>query len=122
MYSICKIQTHTVPSLQGTLAKPAKPPLQPNFAKEPFSPSHSNARQRDSVAKINRLNNELKNGQFVTCGYTQYGGCSVFQRLWLVSAFLYLDREVASKPRTAHAAGPLLRQERRQSTIKQLNK
>jgi len=99
-----KKQTHTVPSLQGTLAKPTKPTLQPNFAKEPFSPSRSNAGQRNSAAKINRLNNELKNGRLVTCGHTQYGGYSVFQRLWLVSAFLYLDSEVASKPRTAHTA------------------
>ena len=30
------IQTHTVPSQQGTLAKHAKPTLKPNFAKEPF--------------------------------------------------------------------------------------
>jgi len=65
------MQTHTVPSLQGTLAKPAKLTLQPNFAKEPFSPSRSNAVQRDSVAKIDRLNNELKNGQLVTKHQTQ---------------------------------------------------
>jgi|GEM_PF-4407856 len=45
--------------------------------------------------------------QAVTCGHTQYGGYSVFQRLWLVLAFLYLDKEVASKPRTAHTAGTL---------------
>lgn len=63
--------THTVPSLQGipivfSGAKPAKSTLQPNFAKEPFSPSRSNAGQRDSAAKINRLDNEPKNGQLVT--------------------------------------------------------
>jgi len=34
-----KRQTHTVPSLQGTLAKRSSPTLQPNFAKEPFRPS-----------------------------------------------------------------------------------
>ena len=60
------MQTHTVPSLQGTLAKPAKPTLRPNFAKEPFSPSRSNAGQRDRAAKIKRLINGLKNGQLVT--------------------------------------------------------
>ena len=98
------IQHHTVPSLQGTLAKPAKPTLYPNFAKEPFSPSRSTAGQRDSTSKINRLDNELKNGQLVTCGHTQYGGYSVFQRLWLVSAFMHLDSAVASKSRTAHTA------------------
>lgn len=104
MYSICKIQTPTVPSLKGTLAKPAKPTLNPNFAKEPFSPSRSNTGQRDSAAKTNRFDNEPKNGQLVTRGHTQYGGYSVIQRLWLVSAFLHLDSEVASKSRTAHTA------------------
>jgi len=38
-------QSHSIPSLQGTLAKPSKPTLQPNFAKEPFLPSRSNAGQ-----------------------------------------------------------------------------
>ena len=42
--------------------------------------------------------------QAVTCGHTQYGKYSVIQRLWLVSAFLHLDKEVASKTRTAHTA------------------
>jgi hypothetical protein len=81
--TILQHQKHTVPSLKGTLAKPAKPMLQPNFAnrgeaelmstiekyyfanKEPFSPSRSNAGQRDSAAKINGLINEPKNGQLV---------------------------------------------------------
>jgi hypothetical protein len=36
-----KIHNHTIPSLQGTLAKHTKPTLQPNFAKEPFRPSRS---------------------------------------------------------------------------------
>jgi len=98
------MQSHTVPSLQGTLAKPTRLTLKPNFAKEPFSPSRSHAGQRDSAAKRNRFINELKNGQLVTCGHTQYGGYSVFKRLWLVSAFLHLDEEVASKSRTAHTA------------------
>jgi len=40
----------------------------------------------------------------VTCGHTQYGGCSVIHCLWLVSAFMHLDSEVASKSRTAHTA------------------
>ena len=35
--------------------------------------------------------------QAATCGHTQYGGYSVIQRLLLVSAFLHLDSEVASK-------------------------
>jgi hypothetical protein len=46
------IATHTVPSLQGPLAKRTKPTLQPNFAKEPFRPSRSTAGQRDSAKLI----------------------------------------------------------------------
>ena len=49
------IATRTVPSLQGTLAKPTKPTLQPNFAKEPFRPSRSNVGQRDSADLIGIL-------------------------------------------------------------------
>ena len=49
------IATHTVPSLQGTLAERTKPTLQPNFAKEPFRPSCSNAGQRDSANLIGIL-------------------------------------------------------------------
>jgi hypothetical protein len=98
------IPTLSVPSLKGTLVKRAMLMLKPNFAKKPFSPSRSNAGQRDSAAKINRLQNESKNGQLVTCGHAQYGGYSVIQRLWLVSAFLHLDSEAASKSRTAHTA------------------
>lgn len=49
------IATHTVPSLQGTLAKRTKPTLQPNFDKEPFRPSRSNAGQRDSATLIDIL-------------------------------------------------------------------
>jgi len=37
------IPQHIIPSLQGTLAKRTKPTLKPNFAKEPFRPSHTNA-------------------------------------------------------------------------------
>jgi hypothetical protein len=49
------ISTHTVPSLKGTLAKPTKPTLQPNFAKEPFRPSRSNAVMRDSANLIDKM-------------------------------------------------------------------
>jgi len=48
------IATHTVPSLQGTLAKRTKPTLQPNFAKEPFRPSRPNAGLRDSANMIDK--------------------------------------------------------------------
>lgn len=51
----------TIPSLQGTLKKRTKPALQPNFAKEPISPSRSkvglidNANLIDKqIEKINR--------------------------------------------------------------------
>ena len=45
----------TVPSLQGTLAKRTKLTLKPNFAKEPFRPSHSNVGLRDSANLIDKL-------------------------------------------------------------------
>jgi len=40
--------TICIPSLQGTLAKRAKPPLQPNFAKEPFRPSHADTKWKNT--------------------------------------------------------------------------
>ena len=47
-----KLQMRTIPSLQGTLAKRTMPALQPNFDKEPFRPSRSNAGLRDSANMI----------------------------------------------------------------------
>jgi len=47
-------KTTSVPSLQGTLAKRTKPTLQPNFAKEPFCPSRSNAGLRDSANLLDK--------------------------------------------------------------------
>jgi hypothetical protein len=44
--------TQTFPSLQGTLAKRTKPTLQPNFAKEPSSPSRSDSRHDNNAAKL----------------------------------------------------------------------
>lgn len=66
------IATHTVPSLQGTLAKHAKPTLQPNFAKEPFRPSLSNAGLRDSANMID-IQIENKNRQCLTAGIVHAG-------------------------------------------------
>ena len=37
------VPTHSTASLSGTLVKRTKPTLKPNFAKEPFSPSRSEA-------------------------------------------------------------------------------
>jgi len=48
-------QTHTVPLLQGTLAKHTWLTLRPNFAKEPFRPSRPNAGLRDSTKLIDIL-------------------------------------------------------------------
>lgn len=48
------ISTRTFPSLQGTLTKRTKPSLQPNFVKEPFRPSHSNAELRASARLIDK--------------------------------------------------------------------
>jgi hypothetical protein len=78
--------THTIPSLQGTLAKPAMPTLKPDFAKEPFSPSRSNAGQRDNAAK-NRLIYEPKYGQLVTAYHCACGGDVVFEGSELLITF-----------------------------------
>jgi len=56
---------HTIPSLQGTLAKPAKPRLEPNLAKEPFRPSSSNAGLRYSASLIDK-GTENNNRQCLT--------------------------------------------------------
>lgn len=63
---------HTIPLLQGTLAKHTKPPLQPNFAKEPFRSSRSNVGLRDSANLIN-ISIENKNGQCLTAGIVHAG-------------------------------------------------
>jgi hypothetical protein len=66
------MQTLTVPSLQGTSRFSAsmfshrRKTRKTLDREEPFSPPRSNAGQKDSAAKINRLINELKNGQLVT--------------------------------------------------------
>jgi len=49
---------HTVPSLQGTLAKRTRLTLQPNFAKEPSRPSRYNPGLRDST---NMIDNQIEN-------------------------------------------------------------
>ena len=64
--------SHTVPSLQGTLAKHTKPTLQPNFAKEPFRQSRSNAGLIDSANKIYKQI-ENKNRQCLTAGIVHAG-------------------------------------------------
>ena len=45
---------HTIPSLQGTLAKRSRLTLQPNFVKEPFHPSRSNTGLRESTNLISK--------------------------------------------------------------------
>jgi hypothetical protein len=59
------LPTQTIPSQQGTLAKRTKPTLQPNFAKEPFRPSRSDAGLRDSVSMTDKQI-EYKNRQCLT--------------------------------------------------------
>jgi hypothetical protein len=65
-------QPLTIPSLQGTLAKPTKPILLPNFAKEPFRPSRSSDGLRDSTNLINKQI-ENKNRQCLTAGIVHAG-------------------------------------------------
>ena len=52
-------QRCTIPSLQGTFAKRSKPALQPNFAKEPFSPSRSNPKIADAQETKNSASIEV---------------------------------------------------------------
>lgn len=49
--------------LEGTLEKHTMPTHQPNFAKEPFNPSHFNPRIKS--LQIERKMNENKKGQLV---------------------------------------------------------
>ena len=77
------------------------------FAKEPFSPSRSNAGQRPSAAKIDRLNNEQKNGQLVTSGHKTLGAKWLFEPLFSHQRSLYPDSEVAPKPPTILYRPPL---------------
>ena len=53
-------QRFTIPLLQGTFAKRSKPTLQPNFAKEPFSPSRSNPKIADAQETKNGASIEVK--------------------------------------------------------------
>jgi hypothetical protein len=68
----------TIPSLQGTLAKPAKPTQQPNFAKEPFRPSRSNAGLRDIENMLDKRIENI-NRQCLTAGIV-HAGFSGLQR------------------------------------------
>ena len=61
-----KSQHTTFPSLSGTLAKRSKQTLQPNFAKEPSSPSRSIARTERYCSKMKENSMTDKNGQLVT--------------------------------------------------------
>jgi hypothetical protein len=70
--------THTIPALQGTLAKRIKPALQPNFAKEPFSPSHSNSLDKSFYINRQEIENS-KNGQRTTNGISHGGVWWVFE-------------------------------------------
>ncbi len=63
--------THTIPSLQGTLAKRSKPTLQPIFAKEPFRPSRSNAGLRYGTNLIDKRIENI-NRQCLTCCINNY--------------------------------------------------
>ena len=84
------ILTYSIPSLQGTLAKRLRPTLQPNFAKEPFSPSRSDAitanpdKTKNSASmeskclKMNKAQNTTRNirkpgdvGNLSFCTFTQ---------------------------------------------------
>jgi hypothetical protein len=63
----------TFPQLQGTLAKRTMPTLHPNFAKEPFRPSRSNAGLRDSANMIDKQIENI-NRQCLTAGHKTLRG------------------------------------------------
>jgi len=66
-------QRYTIPSLQGTFPKHSMPTLQPNFGKEPFSPSHFNPKiaypkETKNIASSKDMFLITKRAQYVTCG------------------------------------------------------
>ena len=63
---------HSVPSLQGILAKRTKPALKPNFAKKPFRPSHPNAVLRYSTKLIDKQTDNV-NRQCLTANISKLG-------------------------------------------------
>ncbi len=78
---------HTIPSLQGTLAKRTKPTLQPNFAKEPFRPSRSKAGLGyHANLKSNQINMN-NNRQCLTANILQRGDLGIHPALHLRSSF-----------------------------------
>jgi hypothetical protein len=83
----------TIPSLQCALAKRIKSALQPNFAKEPFRPSHSNPGLRDTINLLNKLI-ENKNRQCQT---------SHIKDSWVggLQNFVYLNQKRLSRDRNA---------------------
>jgi len=87
------MSTHTIPSLQGTLAKHTKPTLQPNFAKEPIRPSRSNAGLKDSANFIDEQI-ENKNRQCLTKAIRNLGNVLILKFLALnkISGKLKINR------------------------------
>ena len=71
-------QHHTIPSLQGILAKRTKPTLQTNFVKKPFSPSYSNTKTSNTQKTKNSVSIRIKclktnKAQHTTCGIKHWG-------------------------------------------------
>jgi hypothetical protein len=103
------ILTLSIPSLQGTLAKRSKPTLQPNFAKEPCSPSHSNAYTADLDKTKNRAliaskYLKMNKAQHTTSGHKTLGTKWLFELQFSHQSLLYFDREVTPKSPTFHTA------------------
>lgn len=92
----------TFPSLSGTLAKRTNPALQPNFAKEPSSPSRSNA--ETDKCSIYEINDKMNKGQLVTRGHKTLGAKWLFERQFSHQSLLYLDSGVAPNSPTFHTA------------------
>lgn len=98
-----KRQTHTVPSLQGTLAKRTKPTLRPNFAKEPFRPSRPNAGQRASANLIDKKFENI-NRQCLTSGHKTLGVKWLIDSSTSHQGSVSGDTDAAPKSPTFHTA------------------
>ena len=99
-------QRFTIPLLQGTFAKRSKPMLQPNFAKEPFSPSHSNPKTADAQETKNGASIEVKclimnKAQHTTHNIKQLG-ISGLRAFCLASTFCNGGYERAPKTQPFH--------------------
>jgi len=92
---LCEKPSYMLP---GTLAKPTKPTQQPNFAKEPFRPSHSIVVLTDSVNMITILVENI-NRQCLTAGHKTFGVKCLFEHTTTHQLFAMVDTNAARSPK-----------------------